>query len=483
LNHPIIFQSAHELAQAIASRSISAEEVLEAHLQHIATHNSRLNSIATLNAETARKQAKECDKAVENGEKLGPLHGVPMTIKDVFETEGLKTTCSFKPLANHVPKKDATVGARLKAAGAIVMGKTNVPMLAGDVQCNSPLFGRTNNPWNDGCTPGGTTSGGAAAIASGMSPLEFGSDIAGSVRLPAHYCGIFSMKPTEHAVSMAGHIPEPPGAIRAVRRMAVAGPLARSIQDLRIAFEAVRGPDGRDMEVVPLPQAAFDLKSLADCRIATTKDLGLPISGDTARAIDNATNQLKKAGCVVETVSPSGFDFDVARRTHGQIAGTEISVSLPLIARQISRIVIPLKFGADPIVSAFRRGARLRMKDYAKALEVRDHLKAIMDQFLSGWDAWLCPVAAGPAFTHRRSGKPIDIDGEKLSYWTATIGHTSMFNLTGHPVVVIPLGLSDEGLPIGAQLVGHRWRDLELLAIAQAVADCCALCQHPPDFI
>ncbi|NEO92949.1 MAG: amidase, partial [Moorea sp. SIO3G5] len=207
----LVFLSASELAKAIRDRTVSSVEVLDAHLEHIALHNSKLNAIITLDAENAYQRATEADDALGRGEIWGRLHGVPVTIKDSLETKGLRTTSSYEPLANYVPTQDATVVARLRAAGAILLGKTNTPKLTTDFQTNSPLFGRTNNPWNLDYTSGGSTGGGAAAVAAGLSPLELGSDLGGSIRVPGHFCGVFGLKPTEHRVSTFGHIPELPG--------------------------------------------------------------------------------------------------------------------------------------------------------------------------------------------------------------------------------------------------------------------------------
>jgi amidase len=190
------------LARAIRERTISAKEVLEADLAQIALHNPKLNAIVTLDEERARQRAKEADEAIARGENWGPLHGVPVTIKDFYATAGLRTTCSYKPLANYIPQQDATVVARLRSAGAIILGKTNLPMLGLGIQTDSPLFGRANNPWNLNYTPGGSTGGGAAAVVAGLSPLELGGDGGGSIRLPSHFCGVFGLKPTEHRVSV-----------------------------------------------------------------------------------------------------------------------------------------------------------------------------------------------------------------------------------------------------------------------------------------
>src|SRR3989442_4947826 len=202
----IVFSSTKQLAAAIRAGHVSATEVLEAHLAQIDTHNPALNAIVTMDAERAYERAREADKAMARGELWGPLHGVPFTLKDAHATAGMRTTTGFPPLANYVPQEDSTVTARLKAAGGILIGKTNVPVMLADYQSNNPIFGRTKNPWNIERTPGGSSGGAAAALAARMTPFEMGTDLAGSIRIPAHFCGLFGLKPTEKRGSLAGLI-------------------------------------------------------------------------------------------------------------------------------------------------------------------------------------------------------------------------------------------------------------------------------------
>ena len=206
-NTRLVFLTATQLAEKIRSGETTSLEVVQAFLKQIETYNPILNAIVTLDAQGALERAKEADEALARGELWGPLHGVPVTIKDSFSTAGMLSTSSHPPLADYVPPEDATVVARLRNAGAIILGKSNLPELAGDFQTNSPIFGITNNPWDLSVTPGGSSGGSAAAVAAGLSPLEIGSDLAGSIRIPSHFCGVFGMKPTEHLVSGFGHFP------------------------------------------------------------------------------------------------------------------------------------------------------------------------------------------------------------------------------------------------------------------------------------
>ncbi|HLO31774.1 MAG TPA: amidase [Anaerolineales bacterium] len=485
------FLTASELASLIRHGKISSQEVLEAHLSQIAQQNPSLNAIVTLNEEQARRKAKQADDALAGGEIWGPLHGVPITIKDVFETEGLRTTSSFKPLAAYVPKQDATVVERLRKAGAIIMGKTNTCELAGDEQTNSPLFGRTNNPWNLERTPGGSSGGSAAAVASGMSPLDIGSDIGGSVRNPAHFCGVFSLKPSDYRVPFTGHIPPPPGSKGRglLRYFLTPGPLARSVEDLRLALTVIAGPDERQWEVPPVPLAPAPDRDLHDLRFAWSDDFGIPVSAEIRAALANLAEELGHAGCRVERRDPAEFDYGQALQTYGLLKEAVFTVrSTPLnIPRFVWRIIAEQIPSSNSTTRGLLRGIGTNLQGYAGALSQRDGFIAKLERFLGDWDAWLCPVAALPAYPHIPARNPIEqlratveVDDQKIPYLLATSVYTGLFNLTGNPVVVLPLGRTKEGLPFGVQVVGRRWSDMALLAVAEKLTQVTGSFVPPP---
>jgi amidase len=463
----LTFEPAHRLAALIRERRVSAVEVLEAHLAQIARHNPALNAIVTLDEDGARRRAGEADAALARGEVWGPLHGVPVTIKDALETAALRTTAGHPPLAGYVPAQDATVVARVRVAGAIVLGKTNLPRLASGFQTDGPLLGRANNPWDTSRTPGGSTGGGAAAVAAGLSPLELGSDFGGSIRIPAHFCGVFGLKPTEHRVSTAGHIPETPGMGRRVRHMAAVGPLARSVEDLRLCLSLIEGADGRNWEVPPTPRDDAPPRPLHDCRIAWTDGFGgVPVAAEIRAALERLAGQLAEAGCTVERCDPTGFDVAALEKAGRAVGGFEARPELPRPIRLLVRLRTMATAGDA----------------YIHGLNRRDALIAQMQQFLSDWDAWLVPAAAVPAFTHRKPGGSIEVDGHKLAYGAAGSHYTRIFTFTGNPAVTIPIARSGHGLPIGAQLVGRRWRDNELLNVAAAVTEVTGGYQPPPGY-
>jgi amidase len=276
----LVFLPAHEIARLIRSGQRSACEVVEAHLRQIEIHNSRINAIVTLDTEDALRRAREADEALARGEVWGPLHGVPITIKDVFATAGMRTTSGSPRLAGYIPKEDATVVARMRAAGAILLGKTNTPEFAMSNHTDNRLFGRTNNPWDPSRTPGGSSGGAAAAIAAGFSALEIGADLGGSIRRPASYCGVFALKPTDLLVPHTGHIPPSPGVKSwgLLRNLFSAGPLARSVQDLRLALEIIAGYDGQHSDIAPVCFFEPPATPLAPLRLAwRTWSLAWPV--------------------------------------------------------------------------------------------------------------------------------------------------------------------------------------------------------------
>ena len=477
------YTSAGEIAAAIRARRVSSTEVLEMYLERIARHNPALNAVCTLDEAGARARAREADSALRRGELWGPLHGVPMTIKDALETAGLRTTGGHPPLANYVPERDATAVARLRAAGAVLMGKTNVPPLSADYRADNPIFGRTNNPWDLARTPGGSTGGGAAAVAAGLSAFDVGSDLAGSVRTPAHYCGLFGLKTTERRVPNTGHIPEPPGLPRAVRHMNVLGPVARSVEDLTLILRIISGPDEAEWDVPPVPFIEAPERPLASARFAWSTDFGgIPVTRDTRNAIASLAKELAGLGCRVEQRMPADFDVNLAWQTWGEIAIAERAATAPdRVEERVAALNATL--GGDvPVGRGSAKGARATIGDYMASLTQRDHLITALERFFDDWDALLCPVTVSPAIPHVPFGTPIDVDDKKVPYFLAGTSYTCVFNVTGHPVVVLPIARSQDGLPIGVQLVGRRWSEPALLALARKLALVTGPFQPPPGY-
>lgn len=449
--------------------------LLEECIARIERHNPAINALVTLDLASARASAARCDRylAAHGFPAEQPLFGLPISVKDAFATAGLRTTSSHPPLRDHVPTADATVVARLRAAGAILVGKSNLSQLAGDPQCWSPLFGPTRNPWAPERTPGGSSGGSAAAIAMGFSLLEAGSDIAGSIRIPAAYCGVAGLKATENRIPRTGHIPHLPGQPRSVRHLLSFGLLARSVADLELGFPILAGPDGIDHEVAPLPVAASPLPE-RPLRLAWWDQFGnLPLCQRTRSGLAAAIGRLQAAGHHVERAWPADFPIDDVWRSFGTVAGAEIGLGMSMLERHFLRFGSRLLPAQLTLSRAFTAGVGAGLATYNAALDRRERLIGALENFLADFDALLCPVAttvAYPAFPPARFRPPpnIDVDGQAVSYIEASIGLTAPFSLTGSPVVSLPAGVVD-GLPVGLQIVGRRWQETRLLALARRI--------------
>ena len=489
----IVFKSVVELAQMIRDRQISAVELLDAHLEQIAQHNSKLNAICTLDEENARTRAKQADEALAKGENWGALHGVPITIKDIFETAGLRTTAGYIPLKDYIPKQDATVVARLRAAGAIILGKTNVGELAADYQSINSLFPRVNNPWNLAYTPGGSSGGSAAAIAAGLSPLDLGNDFGGSVRQPAHFCGVYGLKSTDRRISTGGMIPEVPGMPLCVRQMMTVGCFARSLEDIRLCFSLIAGTDVRRPDVPPVPLDTPSGKELSDLKIAWIDEWSeVPVASDIRTAMQNTAQILANTGAKVKRWLPQAFNTSTMLNLYMRVAAYNntyaqprdrynIRRSLALIARTATQGDKKLRKLGD--FSHFLPELLIpSLKGYYETLTERDRFIAQLDTALEPWDVWLVPVAATAAFTHRPAWSAVEVDGRAYPYGVANGAYTMPFNLSGHPVIVIPIGQTQEELPIGIQIVGKRWREMELMAITQQIDRLIGTFQHPQGY-
>ncbi len=455
------YASATTLLAALAAGDLSSAELVDALLARIARLNPALNAVVTLDAGGARARAAAADAARARGENWGPLHGLPLTLKDGHSTAGMRTTAGWPPLADYVPPADGAVAARLKAAGAIILGKTNVSPLLMDIQSDNAIFGRTNNPWDVARTPGGSSGGAAAALAAGLTPLEVGSDLAGSIRIPAHFCGLFGLKTTEHRVSMAGHIPDLPGRPRTHRIMWAIGPLARDVADLALAYRVLAGPDPADPDVPPLPLGDGAPNApplpLPSLRLAWAPTFpGVPAAAAIRDSVAALAGALAAAGAHVAERLPA-IDFaDQAAVRNG-------------LSRAIQAAAAP-ETEAVPSLA-----------EYDALLARRDAFIAAWEAFFGDWDALLCPVAMLSAFPHWPTDTPLPVDGAPEPYWRI-IGHCGPFNLTGHPVVVVPAGRDPTGLPVGMQIVGPRWGEARLLRIAAAIAEVVGPFRRPPGY-
>ncbi|HTP07554.1 MAG TPA: amidase [Anaerolineae bacterium] len=478
------FFTASQLASMVRERKISAVEVMEAQLKHIAQYNPTLNAIVTLDAERALQRARVADEALARGETWGTLHGVPVTIKDCFETADLRTTSGYPPFADYVPQRDGAAVALLRQAGAIILGKTNLPPLAAGGQSVSPIFGRTNNPWNLDRTPGGSSGGGAAAVAAGLSPLDLGSDISGSLRMPAHFCGIYSLKPTGCRIPLQGHRSsvkplKVPTGWEVLYQLPVAGPLARSIDDLRLSLSVLADPKSPALRPTPT-------RSIHELHIAWTDEMDtLPLGDEVRAALQTLADRLARSGAHVERQPSPGVPYAEAWQASAAALAamnTLFQSTTTRLMRKATALIPESRLPHDPIQHGFMYGASLQAKRMQHIFEQRQSLIQRVDEFMTQWDAWLCPVFSIPAFTHRALGDPIEVGDRSLSADLAEVMPNVIFNFTGHPVVVVPIGRSSDGLPIGVQIAGKRWGEMELLAVAEQIAQVTGGYQRPPGY-
>lgn len=461
------FLTASDLARALRAGQRSALEVVESQLDRIEKLNPALNAIVTLDAANARSRARDADRALAAGQVWGPLHGVPITLKDSFDTAGLRTVCGHRPFLGRIPSLDALPVARLRAAGAILLGKTNVPEFVKRIQTDNAVFGRTSNPWDLRRTPGGSSGGSAAAIAAGLSFLELGSDIGGSIRIPAHFCGVYGLKTTAGRISAKGHVASArpsraPIGCESLFSLASFGPIARSIEDFELALSILSDP-----ETPPLVPVAP--RALQELRIAWTDDFGgAPLEAASRHQMQSFMESLAQRGCRVERVSEP-LDFAEAWRVVGICLAAVDTLFQSLPMRWARRAASPFlrRFGpSHPLMRGLFEGLALDPAGLRRALERREEITNKLESFLERWDCWICPVFPTPAFTHRSVNSAIQADGVSITQIMANL-HCTIFNLTGHPVVAMPIGLNPEGLPIGLQVIGRRWQEMALLSVAR----------------
>ncbi len=466
------FSSAIEIAKAIRNCQISSVEVLQLFLAQYEKHHQQINAICTLDAEGALRAAREADAMLRRGEVRGPLHGVPVSFKDSYATAGIRTVCGFEPLQHHVPAHDSHVVACVKRAGAIVFAKTNVPPLLAAFHTDNTVFGRTNNPWNTDYSPGASSGGSGAALAAGMTPLDYGSDMLGSIRLPSHFCGLTGLKPTQFRISPQGHYPPLPGGFYAGNVLATRGPLARRVEDLLLALRVIAAVDPQDPEAIAMPMESYPEKPFAQYRVAWTDDFGgLPVTTETRTALETTAKALQARGCHVEKTSPAGFDFEKVSGAAAEIFSGTIAQGMDNAARLAWMEAIKSSAADGAMEAGQWRGLQQDYASWFKAMAVRLELIVQLRSFFAGWDGWLVPASCAPAFRHEEVDQPRLVAGQRIPFLTAVAGHVAPFNLSGSPVVTIPAALSAEGLPICLQLVGRPWQDLPLLRLAERVQE------------
>jgi amidase len=454
--------SATAMAAAIREKRISSAELVGMCLKRIAAVNPQLNAVVQVRSERALREARESDRALEGGEVMGPLHGVPYTLKDAIEAQGMICTGGTEGRARYIPSEDATVVKRLRSAGAILLGKTNCPELGWAWEADNLIYGRTNNPYDLTLSPGGSSGGESAIIAAGGSPFGLGSDAGGSVRFPAHCTGIASIKPTSGRVPRTGHFPGPGGMLDSLWQI---GPLARSVEDLDLVLSVIAGADEGDPAIVPMPMGHARNVDLRHLRVAYHTDNGIDTpSSEIADTVKRAATALDANGIRVKEARPAVIDqtyeIYLGLFTADGGAGIESLLNAAGTARvhPLMQRVLDLQHQGGIL------GAELDV-----LLGRWDAFRRDMLAFMSDYDAILCPVSSSTEMQH---GSTYD----RLSRFS----YTMTFNLTGWPAAVVRAGTSERGMPIGVQIAARPWREDVALALAKVLQDELGGWQPPP---
>ncbi|MBT8072029.1 MAG: amidase [Gammaproteobacteria bacterium] len=447
LTPELYHSSVRALAAAVRSRDVSSVEVVQAFLDRIDAVNTKINAVVALSGEEALDAANKADAQLSRGEVTGPLHGVPMTIKDSIDTAGTLTTYGTKGRSTFVPTKDATIVARLKSSGAILMGKTNTPEFTLSYETGNDIYGVTNNPYDLTRTPGGSSGGASAILAAGGSPFDIGSDYGGSIRLPSHCTGIAGIKPTSGRVPRTGHGFPFGGLLDAFQQL---GPMARRVTDLSLLLPIIAGPDWVDPYIVPMPLLDPDNVKLQDLRVSFHTDNGIQTPTlEIAQVVTAAATVLADAGARTDETRPTGIEssYDIIMDAWYR-CDPPLDKQL-LKAAGTSREETTLQWIFDVPAATDEQ--------IVNTVTRMDSCRSQMLSFMENYDVILCPVNAVPAMKH---GSESAQDLKPFSY-------TMTYNLTGWPGAVVRGGTSPEGLPIGIQIVGRPWREDIVLAVAQ----------------
>ncbi|MBL8701578.1 MAG: amidase [Alphaproteobacteria bacterium] len=478
------FRSAKQLAAAIRARKIGCLEVLDLYLARVAAHNPRLNAIVATDVEGARKRARAADAALRRGRPWGPLHGVPMTIKESYDVAGLPTTWGDPALKDNIATTDSLAVQRLKAAGVTLFGKTNVPLMLADWQTHNVVYGTTNNPWDVTRGPGGSSGGSAAALAAGLTGIEAGSDIGASIRNPAHYCGVYGHKPTWGIVSPKGHAL--PGRV-SVSDISAVGPLARGAADLDIALGVMAGPDEIDATGWKLALPAPRKKSLRDFKIAVMiTDRNGEVDKPMQDLLQKLTDFLGRSRVKVSDTARPAIDFDQLARVYIALLRSATSGRQSDAAFRAAQEKLR-DFAPDDesYYARMLRGNTLAHRDWLAANELRHRMRLAWAAFFEDYDLFLCPPATSTAFPHNHGGerwtRTIPVNGRQQPetdqmFWAGINGVCYL------PGTVAPMGLTRDGLPAGVQIVGPQYADRTCIHFARLLEESWGGFVPPPGY-
>ncbi|TXS53628.1 amidase [Streptomyces sp. uw30] len=466
------FQTAEELAAALRAGDVTSAELTDEAIARIERHDKAINAICVPDFDRARAAARDADQARARGEDR-PLLGIPVTVKESYDIAGLPTTWGMPPHRDYVPAEDAVQVSRLRSAGAVVLGKTNVPLGLQDVQSFNEIYGTTNNPWDHARTPGGSSGGSAAALASGFGALSIGSDIGGSLRTPAHFCGVYAHKPSLGLAANRGMVPPPAPALPAESDLAVVGPMARSARDLTLLLDVMAGPDPLTLGVahdLTLPPARHE--RLGDFRVLVLDEHPLIATGSAVRAgVNRVADALVEGGARVERHSPLLPDLTEAAVLYTQLLFSGSAARLPVQAYEELRLLAAGLSADDRSLDATRlRGMVFSHRDWVEANGRRELHRHGWRQLFAEFDAVVCPITPTAAFPHDHNpdllGRRLDIDGVEYPYLDQLVW-AGLATMPGLPATAVPAGRSPEGLPVGVQLIGPMFEDRTPLRLAE----------------
>jgi amidase len=479
----LAFSSAADLARLIQQKQISSFELTQYYIERIQRFDEALNAVVVRDFERALDRARLSDESLARGNRLGSLHGVPMTIKESFDVSGLPTTWGVPAQRNNIVQDDATVVEHLKAAGAHFMGKTNVPLNLADWQSYNDIYGTTNNPWDTERSPGGSSGGAAAALAAGLTGLEFGSDIGGSIRNPSHFCGVYGHKPTYGIVPTFGH--NPPGVV-AAPDLNVVGPMGRSAEDLELALDVVAGPDQFRSSgwklALPQPRA----RTLRDLRVAIwPKEDSVPTSGEISDRVQEVGEVLARAGAVVSDVARPEIPPTDIYRTYLSLLGSASLANLPDEYYSLTQgWAAELDTNDESPLAVLTRARVLDHRSWSDHNEARTNYRLRWRTFFNDWDIVICPISATTAFEHDHRPKlerVLAVDTVETTYYEQFFW-ISLATVAYLPSTAFPSGLSADGLPIGLQIVGPEYGDRTTIEVARLIAQELGGFRAPPRF-
>jgi amidase len=482
------FSTASQMLQALRQRQVSAVELLALHQRRIERYNPRLNAIVTTCFEQAREAAEAADAARARGADA-PLLGLPITLKESINVRGLPTTAGMPAWSQARADFDAAATQRMQTAGAVLMGKTNVPPMLADWQADNDVFGRTSNPWDLTRTPSGSTGGGAAALAAGLTPLEVGSDIGGSIRVPAAFCGLYGHRPSDSALPRSGQFPFPP-VPNPLGIMGVQGPLARSAADLDLALSVLAGPEGGEEVAWRLAFPPPRHERISAYRIAVLPPIEwVPVDAEIMAAQEELVSRLSRAGAHVKVVQPELFGDLCAH--HVLYVSLISAVTGARNAETERRRLVELSRGYDDAFSeARRRGWLASVADYFTWYGQREQYRAAYRAFFREWDVLLAPITLIPAFPHLKFSWPreakdfeqtVMVNGTAVAYDLQLV-YPGIATLSGQPATAFPVGLTRAGLPIGLQAIGPYLEDRTPIHFAALLERAFGGFRRPPGY-